>query len=130
MEPGKEMIRVYRLPRYVSEARAAVGPRRLRAFTRRVFRKRPRVCAICPSTRGLQVAHLVAVSENRALALREKNTVMLCRRCNLAFDSLCGVIPPGSRLYVEATPYFSFAPDDALNRVLHARYLLLNEYGS
>lgn len=120
------MIQTYRPPRYVSEARAAVGPRRLRAFTRRVFRKRPRVCAICPSTRGVQVAHLVAVSESRALALREKNTVLLCRRCHLAFDSLVGVIPPGSRLYVQP----AFRPDQALNllRCVQARERILHEY--
>jgi hypothetical protein len=125
---GHKMIQTYRPPRYVSEARAAIGPRRLRAFTRRVFRKRPRVCAICPSTRGVQVAHLVAVSENRALALREKNTVMLCRRCHLAFDSLVGVIPPGSRLYVDPFPYFLGAEGSSLSRVLHARQMLLHEY--
>jgi 5-methylcytosine-specific restriction endonuclease McrA len=122
------MIQPYRPPRYVSEARAAVGPRRLRAFTRRVFRKRPRVCAICPSTRGLQVAHLVAVSENRALALREKNTFLLCRRCHLAFDSLVGVIPTGSRLYTD--PSGGFLPyQAAVALLLEARSRMLFAYG-
>lgn len=121
------MIQTYRPPRYVSEARAAVGPRRLRAFTRRVFRKRQRVCVICQSTRDLQVAHLVAVSEDRALALREKNTVILCRWCHLAFDSLTGVIPPGSRLYTEPPEYFARYLG-ALLGVLSARALLLLRY--
>lgn len=98
------MISRPRVPRYVSDARAAVGPARVRAFTRRVFRKGPRVCRICQSPRHLQVAHLVAVAENCALALREKNTVLLCRRCHLAFDARAGVIPPGSRLYTDPAP--------------------------
>ena len=123
------MIVAYRVPRYVSEARYAVGHRRLRAFTRRVFRKRPRVCAICPSTRGLQVAHLVAVSENRALALREKNVVLLCRRCHLAFDSLVGVIQPESRLYIDPFLHFKLHGTDALDRIIQAREMVLRDYG-
>ena len=122
------MIRAYRTPRYVNEARAAVGPQRLRAFTRRVFRKRPRVCAICPSTRGLQTAHLVAVSEDRALALREKNTVTLCLRCHRAFDSLIGVLPTGSRLYTDPAGVFD-GHEAARDALLGARQLLLHEYG-
>jgi hypothetical protein len=95
------MIRRWPTPRYLSEPRAAVGPARLRGFATRVRRKRPRCCAVCGGTRELQVAHLIAVSEARALALREKNAVVLCRRCHLGFDSLTGVIPAGSRLYLE-----------------------------
>jgi hypothetical protein len=122
------MIVAYRPPRYVSEARAAVGPRRLRAFSRRVRRKRPGVCAICPSTRALETAHLVAVAENRALALREKNAVRLCRRCHLAFDSLIGVIPPGSRLYTD--PSGRFLPyQAAVVLLLEARSRMLFAYG-
>ncbi len=98
------MIRRWPAPRYVSEARAAVGPARLRAFTRRCFRKRARVCTVCPGRGHLQVAHLVAVAEDRALALREKNTVTLCLNCHRAFDALVGVLPPGSRLYTDPAP--------------------------
>ncbi len=101
------MIVQYREPRYVSEARAAVGPARLRAFTRRCFRKRARVCTVCPGRRHLQVAHLVAVAEDRALALREKNTVTLCLDCHRAFDALVGVLSPGSRLYTDPTPRYA-----------------------
>lgn len=122
------MIQPYRPPRYVSEARAAVGPRRLRAFTRRCFRKGPRRCAICPSRRGLQVAHLVAVAENRALALREKNTVLLCLRCHRAFDALVGVLQPGSRLYTDPAPLVARYPR-AFGILRGARQLLLHEYG-
>lgn len=123
------MIQTYREPRYVSEARYAVGPRRLRAFTRRVFRKRPKACAVCHAAGGLQVAHLVAVAENRALALREKNTVTLCRLCHRAFDSLVGVLPPGSRLYVDPHPrYARYAA--AFDALLARRALLEIAYAT
>lgn len=101
------MIRRWPAPRYVSEARAAVGPARLRAFTRRVVRKGGRRCAVCGGTRQVQGAHLIAVSAGRALALREKNAVPLCRADHLAFDCATGVIPPGSRLYVDPQPRYA-----------------------
>jgi 5-methylcytosine-specific restriction endonuclease McrA len=96
--------------RFTSPARATVGPPRLRAFSVRVKRSAARQCVICDRTSGLQTAHLIAVSEAPQLALRRRNAVLLCRADHLAFDSWVGVIPPGSRLWVDARPRIARNP--------------------
>jgi hypothetical protein len=65
---------------------------------------------VCDRTSGLQTAHLVAVSEAPQLALRRRNTVLLCRADHLAFDSWVGVIPRGSRLWVDPQPRIARNP--------------------
>lgn len=97
------MIRRLAESRFTSPARATVGPPRLRAFSRRVKRKRDRACVVCGAP-SANTAHLIAVSEAPQLAIRERNAVRLCRLDHLLLDSWIGVIQPGSPLYVTPLP--------------------------
>lgn len=64
-------------------------------FRKKVKSTIPQECWNCDSKKGLQIHHIVSLSENEKLAIEMSNVIMLCKACHTQFHEDCTKILNG-----------------------------------